>query len=401
MESEKSNIIGRGFYFNFVIFYSFISVPIALLRVFFNINFVLPSLLLTFVLKIFFLVVNRNKIKTPLIIMVLLILISISLIIGLISHDFSRRIITDFLKPILFLLIAGVFIGVSDDDREYFKNRIKKAAIPFWLYSALASLLTFLLLRITNRGNIGFLPPIEIPFCLSMFSLNYVGIVGSFLIIFLSGKRAVLFAFVFIFIVRLLTPSAKTFLTIVIIVPLLITSFIFFSGDLSNSVAYRKYEYTLRGFTSFFEDDRADWNKLDKYTGARISEARSALKDVKDLDFIFGKGLGYTYTYQVDGVVLDSNYGNIHFTPLSLLVYYGGIYTVFFYLLFFIALFKSFIKQKKDELIGVLFYLVFFIFMTSFFSYAIFNSPLWPMVLGLVFSYSKKKEKIGGEKTFN
>lgn len=390
MESEKSNIIGREFYFNFVIFYSVITVPVALLRSFFNINLVLPLLLLTFILKIFFIIVNRKKIKTPLIVIILLILISISLIIGVINHDFSRRIITDFFKPIFFLLIAGVFMGVNDQDREYIKKRIKKVAIPFWIYSALASLLTFLLLRITSRGNIGFLPPIEIPFCLSMFSLNYLGIVGSFLIIFLSGKRAVLFAFVFIFIVRLLTPSAKTFLTVIVIVPLLITSFAFFSGDLSNSVAYRKYEYTLRGFTSFFEDDRTDWNKLDKYTGARISEARSALKDVNNLDFIFGKGLGYTYIYEADGVVVDSNYGNIHFTPLSLLVYYGGIYTVFFYLLFFVALFKSYMNQKKDELLGVLFYLVFFIFMTSFFSYAIFNSPLWPMVLGIIFSYSVK-----------
>ena len=192
--------------------------------------------------------------------------------------------------------------------------------------------------------------------------------------------------------IKLIKPSYKSLLIWLVGVPLaiiLVFSVLNMTG-ISDSVAFRKYQYTLRGFTDYFSNQNKDLSSLDKYTGARLSEANSALKEVSTIDMFFGKGSGYTFTHEIYGDKVEG-YANVHFTPLSIYIYYGLFFAFFFYLLFFKSFWISIFYTGNETIVGEFFYITLYFFIASIFSYLIFNSLILPMALGVILSYNKPK----------
>lgn len=394
MDKSEKNSSSVNFYFYFILFGMYIGEPISFLRTFFNINLIQPLLLIYFVVKIYFIVMNAKYIKFSYSVLILFILSFFALFIGLVEYDFSRRIITDFLKPILFLLIVVIFSNFEPKMYAGILEKFKNNSKALFIYSIISSIVFFYFLRLTGRNNVGAVPPVEIPLCLALSSLNVMYIIMNGAIIFLSGKRAILISMISLIGMRLVKSNLNTLMLLIFLTPIIFSGLYFSSSIFSSSVAFSKYNYTINGFKDFISGENTDFTSLDKYTGSRISEASSALKDVDAIDLFFGKGLGYTYDYEINQKVLDENRGNIHFTPLSLLVYYGIIFTVVFYFYLLKLIFFSFQYQASSELLSLLFFLISYIFLASFFSYAIFNGPLWPMVLGLIIA-EKKNIMIG------
>jgi hypothetical protein len=227
-------------------------------------------------------------------------------------------------------------------------------------------------------------PPIELPFVLNLLNGNLTVSFYSFLIILLSGKRSFLVAaiaviWIFFFIVKKRFRVIKLFgIVILLLFFSVLSPFIL----LSENAAIQKYVFTV---TTLLESDidlssDESFDIIDKVSGGRFLEISNSLQSFTSLDFILGKGPGYTYSHEIISADYeDSEYSNVHFTPVNLFSKYGVFFTS---ILFFYMLSPLFKKGGHDKLYTLFKLLLTMYLIEMLFAFNIFVEPLIPFCLG-------------------
>lgn len=356
-----------------------------LIRLYLGIDLLRYSILLIYLNAIFLIVASLHQIRLSKTLVILILFISISIPIGLINNDFSERVILDVLKPISFIFIYAVFSKLESNEYDLIKNSLIKVSKVLMILSIIFGLSVLLLLTFVG-GYPGVRLPTILPimYYLSVHS-SWTYFVILFLLTFISGKRALLLAILPIFLYRLLSPLNVRKVFILTVVFLIASSLIFMTSDyIKNTTAYNKYRLTYVAIEDYLKHGGLE--KLNAQTGQRIQETTSSFYGFEWYDYILGKGVGYTYDlWNVNRTILkDTNYGNNHFSPLSLVASYGLFFALVFYLLIFRNIYSGIKYCKSNKFMMWMLFVLISYTIESFFAFTVFIYPFFPVILGLI-----------------
>jgi hypothetical protein len=132
-------------------------------------------------------------------------------------------------------------------------------------------------------------------------------------------------------------------------------------------------------------------------SGGRLDEIRDAWAAVSQpLSFVVGEGFGFSYYSEAFAQQSMDNHRNVHFTPLSIFIYYGGI----FFLLACCALLpviRLAWRYAQDKTNPVLFsYSVFFLASLIFCltEYSIFVYANFAIACGIILAAAREKQSV-------
>ena len=379
-------------YLKLTLIISLINLPIGIISTAFGSrDFVIHSILLSVLLiESFFLLKFSKLIKINTIGFLLLLLVFISIFTGLINNDFSRNFFLDFLFPIYFVLKISLFrqFFVKDEIRKFIKKNISIASKYLFIFSSLALILFYIFSYYVEIyvGNGLTTHPFLI---LSILSGSIFQIIMVFLIVFLSGKRALLLSSILIIIYSQIKIIKKIPLKFIIITTLFSFSiYSYFAIDFDNYLSIGKYIWTYDKLVESEFDFNLDNEILNIASAGRLEEINAAAREMNFVDFIIGKGVGFKYDYErLDGELM-SNYNNIHFTPFGLITKYGLIFFIF--LSYYI--FKSLKNFSAYGFLNIFLGLyVIGLLIDMIFVYSIFIDPFLPIALGYLSVPKKRK----------
>ncbi len=359
--------------------YSVAAIYFSAIRTAIQENYAFTLLVLIFSLDIILLLINfRKGLGKGLALFIFL--LTISLILGMLQNEISRRTLSDFLIPIIFFAKVNVF-------KHYFKRANVEKYLKYCVKISFWGSLFFLpyiyfIFNSNESTRLAIFPPMELPLSYYYQTNNFFMLL-SFFIILLYGKRAQLVGAIVTFLFFIYKFRSSQFIRYIILFIFILFVFNLLSIQFSNNLAIRR-------ITKTFELISTEEDGLEKASSGRSNEIMLALSNIVTIkDLILGKGVGFEMVNEGDKY--DKVIGNIHFTPLSFVLKYGVVFTSAFYIYIF-----SFLRLKK-ELISDKFYVtavltVFFVFVESFFSYAFFVVPILPVLLGLIKSYNEKNK---------
>ncbi len=335
------------------------------------------------ILDILFILNNFKKIKFNKLDFLFLLFLFFSIIIGFLDNELSRRFISDFLLPFNFILkLVIVRNGIGENKfSENFSWFVKKYIVVTFIAGA-AGVAMFYLFKTGDFEYLGLTPVIYPKLILSLINGNSLFVIICFAVAFLSGKRAILIAAIGIVVSYLIFVRRRNKWRFA--VPFILLGigafFIPKNESLSSSQAASKYTYTLQ------ESKTTDLITLDKLTGGRFAEVESINRTMEPIDYILGKGIGFTYTFTRDGDVIAEEYGNAHFSPMSVVSKYG----LFFFIILSIYLMKgvSQVVNKKRDFIFFAFFII-GCMIEYLFAYGVFIDKLMPLALGFLLSKPK------------
>ncbi len=348
-------------------------------RTAFQLNFAREFLLILALVDFLVIIVGFKKLKNTTFLLFLAIL-SMSYFVGFVNENtISRRFITDGILPIFFI---GKILILSSFWRENdFKKYIKYYSRVTFFGSLFFLPITYYLFNKEGVTRLAIFPPLELPFSNYMQSGGGYFIV-AFLMIILYGKRAQLVGGVVTFVVFVFLIKSHQIVKYLIIGIISVTFFILLIKQLPNNVAVRRLSSTFEGLQGEGETIK----QIEGVSAGRDEEIITVINLMDSpLDFILGKGIGFTYMLKGDDEVTS----NIHFSPLSFLSKYGLLFTLFIYGYIMKSLIPS-KREKKSHSYMVAYGTVWFVFIESFFSYALFVTPILPIVLGYLHSLKFK-----------
>jgi hypothetical protein len=207
---------------------------------------------------------------------------------------------------------------------------------------------------------------------------------ASVIVVFLSGKRALLISCSVIFIVYQVLIKKKGKLILYVFTAFFSLSFLisYLRLNADGISAFEKYKWTYELYLENKDDLDFDSEILNTLSAGRLSEIQGATKVMSPLDYVIGKGVGFTYTYYLQTENKDvTDYANLHLSPLSLITKYGLI----FYLVLMFYLFSSLYKFSTNGYLSILFglYIVASL-IDMLFAYIIFIDPFIPIALGFL-----------------
>lgn len=364
----------------------------SLLRGFTDINLIRYILFLSLLNNTWYIILNLPNIKLKVWTATLFVLIIFSLIKGVLFNPISDRTFLDLYKPLSFIFVFQIFSSIQVKTRKLIVSKlINKYAKYLKVISIFFGVLVVVLLMYF-RGYPGLRLPLVIPMSvyainISNFSIILLIIVGLF-----SGKRAILVATIpalFQVIKKQLTVKKVIFFTTLILILMILLYPKL--DEITTSKAFNKYNYTFEKYELYKKTK--DLEILNHASGQRIQEITSGFYDFKIIDYLFGKGVGYTYDlYNTSrSRLLKENYGNIHFTPASLTMSYGVLFMILIYSSVISILYKSrkLFKSNGKTSIKILYFIVLSYFIESFFAFTLFIVPFFPICLGLLSNYLK------------
>lgn len=371
-------------YLYFLPFYSLVGIIISIFRTAYQENNAQVYLLIGALLDLVIVIVGRKHIlnKTTSFILILLI---ISCITGLFNgNELSRRYLTDFTNPFFFFSKIFIFAAYwKEMNFESFINYYKKVAF----YGSLVLLpLTYALFRSAGVTRLSIFPPMELPFALFMQQGGLLFLL-SLIIILLYGKRAQFISAIFTFFVFIIAFKKKHLLKYILITLIggVLINYMFV--NFNDNVAVSR----LIGTVEKFNESEGSIGAAEDVGGSRAVEVELILKDMTGgLDYLLGKGLGYTYTFEFNNISKVN--ANAHFTPVAFLSKYGVIFTIFIYYFMLSIIFK------RRNLVFSVNYITaigtcLFVFFESFFAYAIFVIPIFPVAFGYMLYVQKSTLK--------
>ncbi|WP_452598276.1 hypothetical protein [Pontimicrobium sp. MEBiC01747] len=392
---HKLNVNIHTFYIVNIITIIILGLIATLLRGFTDINLIRYILFLNLINNSWYIIVNLHKLKLKLWTSVLFILVIISFIKGLVVSPISERSILDFYKPISFLIIYQIFSSLKRGDRDLIVNKIKTSYANFLLKSSIFFGITVVVLLIFFRGYPGLRLPLTIPLTVYALNIANMSVIGLIIVGIFSGKRAILVASlpVLILVIKKQLTVKKVIFFLVSVLLLLIVLYPKLD-NINSSKAFNKYRYTIKKFEKFKETK--DLELLNHASGQRLQEITSGFHDFNSLDYIFGKGVGYTYDlYNVKRTkLIKEDYGNIHFSPASLVLSYGLLFMLILYSSLILILIKArkYYKSRGDAFnVKVLYFIVLSFFIESLFAFILFVVPFLPICMGLLSNYIKTK----------
>ena len=377
-------------YANCIIYYlafALLIMPLRLLGVFNTVYIVLPiSLAVSLAIGVhYFFITGRKSISLGEFFIGFFPILLIPL--GLVNEHPLNYIITDTLKPILWVAIICYFKNTHINNTQ-FMVAIHK---PLILLSFCAfTTVVFVNYIVQTSGGVRLsASDIAMLFPLLYFFVQqrHFPVLLIFLLLVLGGKVGPLLSILVVWgVFYLLRFSVSAVFYSSVICCLIFWLIVNFSYDIWSG-----FLPILTKFRIFFTEEftLADLDILDKYLlGGRLSEIFGSMSIYKeDLVLLFsGPGVGYTYDLYRDGVLEQSNRHGVHMSPVSLLTIYGAFYTVIFYGYMSYIIFKCLRVMKENRSKFQVMAAMFVIgnLVNSFTVYSIWSVLLFPMSIGLV-----------------
>jgi hypothetical protein len=340
----------------------------------------LPMTFLDFI----FLSSNYTKLKFNKIEILLIVLVLCSVIIGLLNTlSLTRRHISDLTNPLFLILKIVIFRSYIFESIPFLKKFIPLLAKQLF-YVGFGSILLFFVLSFYKSMYAGITPTVHPFFIDGMTKGNGLSQVASILIILLSGKRALLISSSIIFILYQILIKKKGKIILYIFVAFFSLSFLisYLGLNVEGISAFEKYKWTYELYMDNKDDLNYDSEILNTLTAGRLAEIQGATKVMSPLDYIIGKGVGFTYTYFSQSLNEDmTEYANLHFSPLGIITKYGFI----FYFVFMFYIFSSLTKFSTNGYLSILFGLyIIATLIDMLFAYTIFVDPIIPIALGFL-----------------
>lgn len=244
-------------------------------------------------------------------------------------------VLTDFLRPILFILVVVVFRNLVNV--ESFNA---SASLRRWI--KLSMWITVIIVAVSWAVTLFVFPLYPAYSSMdSIFGMGWLLATGNifiqvayFIVLVASGKRgAYLAALVVIFLCyRNVKLSLVSWGVIFFSVFFALALLVLYAEDVQRVFLKGASYDSLQGISGF----------MDILSGGRLEELQGAIAGMTSpVQFIFGAGLGFAYEAKGFEDAAEGH-RNLHFTPASLAIYYGIPFTiVFFYYLatfFFAAL---------------------------------------------------------------
>lgn len=364
-------------YLKILPFYSLIGVILSVFRsayqedygqVFLMIGAVLDLIIVFFGIKY---VMNKT-------ILFILLLLFINFIVGLLNeNELTRRYITDFTNPFFFFskIFIFAFYWRFYDFSKYVKYYLKVA----FLGSIILLPLTYYLFYNAGATRLSIFPPMELPFSYFM-QTGRAYFFLSFVVIILYGKRAQFIGAIFSLVLTTLFFKKNEIIKYTFIILIGIYGLNYLTKEYSNNLAISRLITTVE---SFQESSNAE-EGFEQISLGRTAEVEAIMAEMNDTsDYIFGKGLGFTYTLNFD--VIYKEYANAHFSPVSFLTKYGIIFVLFFYYFLLSVMLKRIKYYPAHYLTAIGTCL--FVFAESFFAYSFFVTPIFVVVFGYIIYY--------------
>lgn len=365
---------------------------VTLLRSFTDINLVRYILFLNLLNNAWYIILNLPKIKLKPWTALIFVLAIISFFKGIFINPISDRSFLDLYKPLSFIIVYQIFSSISIETRKLITAKlINDYARYLKIISIFFGVLVVILL-IYFKGYPGLRLPLIIPISVYAVNISNLSIIALIIVGLFSGKRAILvatFPALFHAVKKQLTVKKIVFFSTIVLIILI---FLYPRLDeITTSKAFNKYNYTFEKYELYKKTK--DLEILNHASGQRLQEVTSGFYEFKKIDYLFGKGVGYTYDlYNVSrSRLFKQNYGNIHFTPASLVMSYGVLFMVLIYSSIISILYKSrkLFKKKREVTIKILYFIVLSYFVESFFAFTLFLVPFFPICLGLLSNYLK------------
>ena len=375
-----------------------INSPLAVLGTFFDLRDLSTYFILIswFLLDFFFIASYSKLLKPNKYELILFFLVFCSVFIGFInSNELSRNFITDFTNPIFFLskiILIRRFLTGGSNFYTYFKQKFFKRIIKYAIISSVLTVTLFYFLSQFKPMYTGLTPMSHPIFISGLIKGSLLFQIGAIIIVFLSGKRALVLSSIFIYLIYnfIIKKKYKTLIYFFMFFIFLGLTFKITNINLFNISAFQKYEWTINKIHESIEDIDLDNPLIDLISGGRLNEINSVKAEMNPIDYVIGKGIGFTYPLNADYYPYVKNTNNIHFTPLSIISKNG--------LLFYIVLITFFIvlltKIKRTDPLSVFFGLYLLGSMTDMlFAYTIFVDPILPISIGYLSSHFNIKKQ--------
>ena len=245
------------------------------------------------------------------------------------------------------------------------------------IYSLILLPITYYFFNAQDVNRLSIFPPLELGFAFYLHGSNiFLPII--FFIIVLYGKRSLLISVALVFVFSFFKNSKKNLYKFLLSITLLLLVFTYFD-DISENKGFSRISNTFDQVNKLDLED-----VFEVIGGSRYLEFKTITQELDIIDYVIGKGVGYTYSF-----IWNNEYktvSNSHFSPIGLISKYGIIFTVFLYY-FLLRLFYRSYPSNKEYKIAVSTALV--VFIESFFAYSLFIIPIFPIVLGYLIKFRK------------
>jgi hypothetical protein len=205
--------------------------------------------------------------------------------------------------------------------------------------------------------------------------------VGAILIVLLSGKRALILSSIALLLIFkfIIIKRFKTLLYFFVFLVFMGSIIKLTNVNVFSISAFQKYEWSINKINESIDDDNYDNKLIDIISGGRLNEITSVMNQMNPLDYVIGKGTGFTYPLIIDYYPYFTNTNNLHLTPLSLISKYG----LLFYLVLMTYFMIIIVKVKRANVWSVFFglYLIGSL-IDMLFAYTLFVDPILPMAVG-------------------
>ncbi|MCO5949299.1 O-antigen ligase family protein [Mucilaginibacter flavidus] len=308
-----------------------------------------------------------------------------SALIGLSNNDISRRFITDFTLPFFFFVKVLVFkkYWSTADFGKYVKVYVNLA-----FYGSIILLpITYYLFTSSNHSRLAIFPPMELPFANFMLSNTFYVII-SFFVILLYGKRAQLVSAIVVFLCYTFVFKRKQIVKFLFIFLVAVVVAFYVFENYSKNLAVSRLKNTF----DLFKSEESTNSNIDQISAGRFNEFETILAQMRPEDYFLGKGMGFVYNVDTGGEYIKTS--NAHFSPIGFLSKYGLIFTLFVYYFLFSIFLKTNKALLRDRNYVIALGVSVFIFLESFFSYALFVTPILPVALGMMLSLQKKQNML-------
>lgn len=247
------------------------------------------------------------------------------------------------------------------------------------------------------------------PFVWFLANKRYMWAMTMSIIIVLGGKVGVLLALLTIILIHILLVFKKKikFLLVYGLVMLIAVNMTLFSikdikfsgtgffGAALSKIQYQNpYRLTVKDI--FLESDTDD---LESYGGGRVREVVYSMAKLTKMNYwpiIAGGGHGFSYDLFAGGEVLYDVH-NVHLSPISLLVKYGLILTISYYLgilLLFRKFYRYLLNNHNDPIPFALFYFCVGNFIFSFTAYSIFVVGVFWFFMGFLKNITSENKQV-------
>lgn len=383
-------------YLNYSLFFRFFQSPLVLLGSVLGIRyvFILSFLTVFLTIDLIFVSVNLKKIKLNTVELSLVILVLFSAIFGIINNEISRRYINDLLYPLFFVSKITIFryFFLREGSTKFILKFLKKYAL-WMLMSSILLIIFFFIALLIKPMYAGLSPEIHPFLSTSLVTSSYLGVFLVLIIYIMSGKRAMLMAALGMFFYYWGIIRKKIALFILLITIIIAVIIYVIQASLIDLSALNKYVWTFQKLQKY---GISNMEILDQIGGGRFGEITSILNSMNWWDYIFGKGIGFTYLLESTGYGKVEEHANAHFSPISIISKYGVLFFLFlsFYFISCFKRFKSIMKNslcdKITQQVAQISILILTALLIDFlFSYGVFTNFTLPIVIG--FLQAKRK----------